>query len=113
MKGCPHPLSDAHIRGSRIFYDGEVNVLPNIKSAKKRVKVIATKTLQNKMFKSQLRTAVKKYLAAVEAGNKADAEAAYRVAVKKVDQAVCHGILHKNAAAHKKSQFTKLYNSMN
>ena len=43
-----------------------MNVLPNIKSAKKRVKVIATKTLQNQIFKSQLRTAIKKFLAAVK-----------------------------------------------
>ncbi len=90
-----------------------MNVLPNIKSAKKRVKVIATKTLQNQIFKSQLRTAIKKFLAAVQAGNKTEAEAAYKLAVKKVDQAVGHGIIHKNAAAHKKSRFTKLYNGMN
>ena len=86
--------------------------MPNIKSAKKRVKVIATKTLQNKMFKSQLKTAVKKFLAAVEAGNKEEAKAAYIVAVKKVDQAVAKNILHKNNAAHKKSQFTQMLNKM-
>jgi len=91
----------------------EVNILPNIKSAKKRVKVIATKTLQNKMFKSQLRTAIKKFLAAVQAGEKAEAQLAYKAAVKKVDQAAARGIIHKNAAARKKSQFTKLYNTMN
>ena len=43
--------------------------MPNIKSAKKRVKVISTKTLQNKMFKSQLKTTVKKFRAAVESGD--------------------------------------------
>lgn len=89
-----------------------MNVLPNIKSAKKRVKVIATKTLQNQMFKSQLRTAIKKFLAAVQAGDKTEAEAAYKLAVKKVDQAVGHGIIHKNAAAHKKSQFTLALNKL-
>ena len=86
--------------------------MPNIKSAKKRVKVIATKTLQNKIFKSQLKTTVKKFLAAVESGNKAEAQAAYAEAVKKVDQAVAKNILHKNNAAHKKSQFTLLLNKM-
>ena len=86
--------------------------MPNIKSAKKRVKVIATKTLQNKMFKSQLKTAVKKFVAAVESGNKEDAKAAYVVVVKKVDQAVAKNILHKNNAAHKKSQFTQMLNKM-
>ncbi len=86
--------------------------MPNIKSAKKRVKVISTKTLQNKMFKTQLKTCVKKFLAAVESGNKAEAQAAYTAAVKKVDQAVAKNILHKNNAAHKKSQFTTMLNKM-
>ena len=86
--------------------------MPNIKSAKKRVKVISTKTLQNKMFKSQLRTVIKKYNAALETGDKAAAAEAYRAAVKKVDQAVAKGILHKNNAAHKKSQFTLKLNKM-
>ena len=86
--------------------------MPNIKSAKKRVKVIATKTLQNKMFKNQLRTIVKKYNAALESGNKEEATAAYKVAVKKIDQAVAKGILHKNNAAHKKSEFTLALNKL-
>ena len=86
--------------------------MPNIKSAKKRVKVISVKTLQNKMFKSQLKTTIKKFTSAVEAGNKAEAEVAYKAAVKKVDQAVAHGLLHKNNAAHKKSQFTLMLNKM-
>ena len=78
--------------------------MPNIKSAKKRVKVIAAKTLRNKMLKSQLNTAVKKFKAAVEAGDKEAAQVAYVAVVKKVDQAVAKGILHKNNAARKKSQ---------
>ena len=86
--------------------------MANIKSAKKRVKVIATKTLQNKMFKSQLRTIIKKFNAAVESGDKAAAAEAYKLAVKKVDQAAAKGILHKNNAAHKKSQFTLKLNAM-
>ena len=87
--------------------------MPNIKSAKKRVKIIKAKTLQNQMFKSQLRTALKKYTAAVTAGDKELAAQTYREAVKKIDQAVCRGIIHKNAAAHKKSQFTKKLNALN
>ncbi len=86
--------------------------MPNIKSAKKRVKVISVKTLQNKMFKNSLRTIVKKFNVAVEAGDKAAAEVAYKDAVKKIDQAAARGILHKNNAAHKKSQFTLKLNNM-
>ncbi|MCI6635245.1 MAG: 30S ribosomal protein S20 [Eubacteriales bacterium] len=86
--------------------------MPNIKSAKKRVKVIETKTLQNKMFKNQMRTIVKKYNAALASGNKEEATTAYKAAVKKIDQAVAKGILHKNNAAHKKSEFTLALNKL-
>ena len=86
--------------------------MANIKSAKKRIRVTQVKTLQNKIFRSQLHTAIKKYEAALATGDKEAAKAAYLFATKKVDQAVCHGILHKNAAAHKKSQFTKKLNAM-
>lgn len=86
--------------------------MPNIKSAKKRVKVIETKTLRNKMFKNQMRTVIKKYNQALESGNKEEATAAYKAAVKILDQAADRGIIHKNNAAHKKSQFTLKLNKM-
>ena len=80
--------------------------MPNIKSAKKRVKVIAAKSLQNKAATSQLKTEIKKANAALE-NNSADKAVAVRVAVKKIDQAVAKGILHKNTAARKKSALDK------
>ena len=86
--------------------------MANIKSAKKRVLVTKAKTLQNQIFKTQMRTLVKKFNAAVETGDKEVATAAYKLAVKKIDQAVCRGILHKNNAAHKKSAFTLKLNAM-
>ena len=86
--------------------------MPNIKSAKKRVRTIETKTLQNKMHRTALKTEIKKYDAALASGDKAAAEVAYKAAVKKVDQAAAYGIIHKNAAAHKKSQLTKKLNEM-
>ena len=86
--------------------------MANIKSAKKRVLVIEKKTLQNKMAKSALKTAIKKFFSAVEAGDKAAATEAYTVAVRKVDQAVAHGILAKNNGARKKSRYTRMLNAM-
>ncbi|MBQ3125656.1 MAG: 30S ribosomal protein S20 [Clostridia bacterium] len=86
--------------------------MPNIKSAKKRVKVIEAKTLQNKMARTQLRTSMKKFEAAVTAGDKAAASAAYTAAVKKLDKAAARGLVHKNAAAHKKSQYAKMMNKL-
>lgn len=79
--------------------------MANIKSAKKRVRVIETKTLRNKMIKSSLKTAIKKTDA-----EGADKEAAVRAAIKKVDQACAKGIIHKNAAARKKSQLARKLN---
>ncbi len=90
----------------------EVNTLPNIKSAKKRVKVIETKTLQNQMFKTNFKTTIKKFEKAVEDGDKTAAAACYKDAVSKIDKAVAKGVLHSNAAARKKSQFTKKLNEM-
>ena len=78
----------------------------------KRVKVTETKTLQNKMFKSAMKTSVKKYKAAIAEGNKELAEKTYLEAVGMVDRAVSKGIIHKNNAARKKSQYTKLLNGI-
>ena len=84
----------------------EVSILPNIKSAKKRVKVIATKTLKNQMIKSNLKTCIKNFDALVEKADKANAVEACKLAFKKIDQAVAKGILHKNTAARKKAQLS-------
>ncbi len=82
----------------------EVDFLPNIKSAKKRVLVAKKKTLQNQILKSNLKTTLKKFDATVAEGNIDAIHEAYRGTVKKIDQSVTKGILHKNTAARKKSQ---------
>ena len=87
--------------------------MPNIKSAKKRVKTTEAKTLRNKMFNSSFKTAIKKYEAAVAAGDKEAAIALYKAAVKKVDQAAARGVIHANTAARKKSRFTLMLNTLN
>ncbi len=76
--------------------------MPNIKSAKKRVKVTAVKTANNKAFKSALKTILKKAYSAIE-NNTADKEAAVNLAYKKLDQASAKNIMHKNKAARYKS----------
>ncbi len=86
--------------------------MPNIKSAKKRVLVAKAKTLNNRMFKTSLKTCMKNFEKAVNDGDKAAATAAYKEAVKKLDKAVVKNILHVNAAARKKSQFTLKLNAM-
>ena len=76
--------------------------MANIKSAKKRVRVIQAKTLRNKMTRSALKTAIKK----AESGDKESVT----LAIKKVDQAAAKGLIHKNKAARKKSQLAKELN---
>lgn len=86
--------------------------MPNIKSAKKRVLVNAAKAAQNKAVKSAVKTDLKKFEAAVVEGNRSEAEGAYKVAVKAVDKAVGHGLLHRNNAARKKSGMTLKLNKL-
>lgn len=75
--------------------------MPNIKSAKKRVNVIAAKSMHNKMVKSNLKSVMKNADVACENGE--NKEAAVVFAMKKVDQACAKGLMHKNKAARLKS----------
>ncbi len=84
--------------------------MPNIKSAKKRVLVNATKQARNKSANSALKTAIKKANAAIEA-NADNKEEMVKLAVKKIDQATAKGLLHKNNAARKKSALTLRLNA--
>ena len=86
--------------------------MANIKSAKKRIKVIEKKTLRNKMLKSRVKTAIKKVITAVEAGDKAVAEEKLILAISEIDKATSKGLYHKNTAARKVSRLTKLVNKM-
>ncbi len=86
--------------------------MANIKSAKKRILVIETKTLRNKMIKSKIKTLVKKVDAAVAASDKAAASAALKEAVVAIDKAAAKGVYHKNTAARKVSRITKAVNSI-
>ena len=86
--------------------------MPNIKSSKKDVIRSKIAYEKNKAEKSALKTAVKKFEAALVEGDKAVAEAAYKQAVQKVDRAVLSGILHKNTAARKKSSMTLQLNKL-
>lgn len=86
--------------------------MANIKSAKKRIKVIAKKTLRNKIIKSSTKTSIKKVLAATKAGDKELAKAALINAVSAIDKAATKGVYHKNNASRKKSRLYKLVNSI-
>ena len=86
--------------------------MANIKSAQKRIKVTEKKTLQNKMVKSALKTAIKKFEAAVAANNAEEAKALFVKATKSLDMAAQTGTVHKNMAARKKSRLAAKLNAM-
>lgn len=85
--------------------------MPNIKSAKKRVKVTKVKDARNQAARSQLRTILKKFDAAVASEDKAAAAVAYKAAVKALDKAAASNLIHKNNAANKKSALTLKLNA--
>jgi len=86
-----------------------VNILPNIKSAIKRVKVTETKTLKNTMRKSALKTSIKKCKEAIAKGE--GAAEAYKATTKALDKAAAKKLLHKNTAARRKSRLAKAMNA--
>ena len=81
--------------------------MANIKSAMKRAKTSVGENLRNRMDKSELKTAVRRFDEALKSGDKEAMEAAYLAAVKTVDQSAAKGVIHKNAADRKKAQLAK------
>ena len=80
--------------------------MPNIKSAKKRVKVSEKKNLRNRMIKSAVRTSVKKLEAAI-AADPQTANAQLVVTTSAIDKAASKGVMDKNAANRKKARLAK------
>jgi small subunit ribosomal protein S20 len=78
--------------------------LPNIKSAKKRVRQDEKRRMHNKHLRSRMRTSVKGVLNAIAAGDREAALAAYQAAVPVIDSTADKGIIHKNKAARFKSR---------
>ena len=86
--------------------------MANIKSAIKRIKVTERRTLRNKMVKSAVKTEIKKYDSALSVGNYDDTKALYASVAQSIDQAAAKGVIHKNAAARKKSRLALRLNKL-
>ena len=86
--------------------------MPNIKSAIKRVKTREARNDQNTTAKSAMRTAVKKVEAAISTNDGAAAKEVFATAASKLDKAAAKGLIHKNAAARKKSRLMKKTNAL-
>ena len=86
--------------------------MANIKSAKKRILVNATKTARNKQIKSKVMTMIKKVDSAVAAGDKELAKTSLVDAVSEIDKACSKGVFHKNTASRKVSRLSKAINNI-
>lgn len=86
--------------------------MPNIKSAKKRVRSNAKKREVNTFISSSMRTAIKNCEKAIKASSKDEASKTLNVALQRVDKACTSGLVHKNKAARLKSRLTKAVNAM-
>ena len=86
--------------------------MANIKSAKKRIKVAAKKTLRNKMITSKVKTLVKKVTSAVALSDNEAANVALAPAVAAIDKAANKGVYHRKTASRKISRLTKSVNKI-
>ena len=86
--------------------------MPNIKSAKKRMRSNARKAEVNTLVTSSMKTAIKKFEKEVKAGNIEAANNNLNIAMQRIDKAVVSGLVHKNKAARLKSRLTKMKNAM-
>ena len=86
--------------------------MPNIKSAKKRMRSNAKKAEVNTLITSSMKTAIKKFEKTVKEGNKEEASNKLNIAIQRIDKACSSGKIHKNKAARLKSRLTKMKNTM-
>lgn len=81
--------------------------MPNIKSAKKRVLITKKKNARNRSDRSRMNNAIKAFNKAIDSANIDEAERLLPLTMSIIDQSVTAGIIHKNAAANKKSAISK------
>ncbi|MBL7500135.1 30S ribosomal protein S20 [Frankia sp. CNm7] len=86
--------------------------MANIKSQIKRIRTNEQARLRNKAVKSELKTVVRRFREAADAGDVETATASLKVASQKLDKAVSKGVIHANQAANKKSAMAKRHASL-
>lgn len=83
------------------------------KSAIKRAEQAKKRALRNQAIRSRTKTAIRRFKEALEQGDLALIREKLRQAVRTIDKAVTKGVLHKNAAARRKSRLYRLFNQFN
>lgn len=87
-------------------------MMANMKSAIKRIRVNEKNRVANQMVKSTMRTNIKRVESLISENNVEEAQAALKVAVKKIDKAVQKGVIHKNNGTRQKTRLTKKVNEL-
>jgi len=83
--------------------------VPNIKQQEKRMRLAARERLQNRQYKSTIRTLFKKLQVTVDEHDRDRAQQLFGELTAKIDKAAAKGVLHKNNAARKKSRVARLF----
>lgn len=86
--------------------------MANIKSQIKRNRQNEKRRMRNKAVKSALKTSIRKFREAADAGDAEQANAALRDASRRLDKAVSKGVIHKNQAANRKSSIAKRFDAL-
>lgn len=84
--------------------------MPNIKQQEKRMRQAVKRRLRNRSRKSEIKTYIRKFEAALQRGDREESELYLRKAVKALDKAAGDGIIHKNNAANRKSSIMRKFN---
>src|SRR3954453_5638113 len=88
------------------------HAVANIKSQLKRIKTNEKARLRNKSVKSSLKTAVRRFREAADAGDREQAQVALQYASRQLDKAASKGVIHPNQAANKKSAMAQRANEI-
>ena len=104
---CAHPG-----QAINVLHEGNASKMPNIKSAKKRMRQSAAARLRNRSDRSEFRTAVKNLRSAIEQGDPSKAQDSLKIALSVIGTSAKKGILHKNAAARHFSRLTQSVNAL-
>lgn len=86
--------------------------MPNTRSAAKRMRVTARRTLRNRMVKSRMRTAIRRYEAALAEGDATASAELFQRAVSNIDRAAAKGVIHRNEASRRKARLAARLNAL-
>ncbi|NPV58989.1 MAG: 30S ribosomal protein S20 [Actinobacteria bacterium] len=86
--------------------------MPNIKQQEKRMRQAEKRRMRNKSRKSEIKTYIRRFEAALQRGDREESELYLAKAIKALDKAASDGILHKNNAANRKSRLTRKFNAL-